>query len=153
MANFYKDNDDLQFYVDHAIDWGTLVALAEPDPDAPDAPKNTEEAVQSYKDMLEMIGKFVAEEVALLPALRLLSEQGWTIYRAEVREGKEHRALLPTGKWVLLLGNEGHGVSEELSQLGEAIHIAMTGAAESLNVAVAGAILLHGLTAVAGPQV
>jgi len=96
---------------------------------------------------------FVAEEVALLPTLRMLSEQGWTIYRAEVREGMEHRALLPTGKWILLLGNEGHGVSEELSQLGEAIHIAMTGAAESLNVAVAGAILLHGLTAVAGPHV
>jgi TrmH family RNA methyltransferase len=93
----------------------------------------------------------VAEEVTLFPVLRLLSEQGWAIFRAEVHEGQELRTMHPTGRWILLLGSEGHGVSDELTGLGEAIRIAMTGAAESLNVAVAGGILLHGLTTVGEP--
>ncbi len=91
---------------------------------------------------------FVAEEVSLPPVLQLLHDRGWTVYRAEVHEGRDYRAALPpTGKWILVLGSEGHGVSEEVGELGEAIQVEMTGPAESLNVAVAGGILLHGLTA------
>ncbi len=43
-----------------------------------------------------------------------------------------------------MLGNEGNGLSEELTVLADSlIRIPMEGQAESLNVAVAGALLLY----------
>ena len=46
-------------------------------------------------------------------------------------------------KLALVLGNEGQGVSEELIQVADqTIYIPMPGQAESLNVAVAGGILM-----------
>ncbi|MFT4623334.1 MAG: alkylation response protein AidB-like acyl-CoA dehydrogenase [Myxococcota bacterium] len=64
MANFYQDNDDLQFYLHRWIDWDPLVRLTEYDFKAVDAPANTAEAVESYDDILRMVGEFVAAEVA-----------------------------------------------------------------------------------------
>ncbi|MBQ7040317.1 MAG: RNA methyltransferase, partial [Clostridia bacterium] len=59
-------------------------------------------------------------------------------------------AVLPSeidftsGKYILCLGNEAHGVSDELVSLGgKKVKIPMPGKAESLNVAVAGAVLLY----------
>lgn len=91
--------------------------------------------------------EIVAEEVALAPVLRQLQEQGWQVFRAEVQGGRPLSSVTPAARWALLLGSEAHGVSDEFGETGEAIHINMTGAAGSLNVAMAGGILLHGLTA------
>jgi 3-(methylthio)propanoyl-CoA dehydrogenase len=64
MGSFYKDNDDIRFYVERGIDWEPLVALTEYDFNAPDGPKDSGEALEFYRDILELVGGFVADEVA-----------------------------------------------------------------------------------------
>jgi len=65
MANFFKDNDDLQYYFDKGVDWDSLVQLTEHDFADADGEgfSSTEEAVDFYRDILEMFGQFVAEEI------------------------------------------------------------------------------------------
>ncbi|MEQ1568709.1 MAG: acyl-CoA dehydrogenase family protein [Myxococcota bacterium] len=64
MANFYDDNEDLQFYLDRGIDWEPLVRLTEYDFRSPGGPRTTEEAVGFYRDTLRFVGGFVADEIA-----------------------------------------------------------------------------------------
>lgn len=64
MANFFDDNEDLKFYVDRAVDWTPLVDLTEFHHKAQDAFPNTEEAVEFYRSVLDLVGRFSAEEVA-----------------------------------------------------------------------------------------
>lgn len=64
MGNFFKDNDDLQFYFDRGIDWTTLVELTEHRFHSPDGPKSTSEAVELYREIAELVGEFVADEIA-----------------------------------------------------------------------------------------
>ncbi|HOZ45687.1 MAG TPA: acyl-CoA dehydrogenase family protein [Candidatus Hydrogenedentes bacterium] len=68
MANFFDDNEDLQFYVDRAIDWTPLVDLTEYHHKAPDAFATAQEAVEFYRSVLDLVGQFSAEEVAPLAA-------------------------------------------------------------------------------------
>jgi hypothetical protein len=68
MGNFFKDNDDLKFYVDKWIDWEPLVRLTENDFNYEYGFDNADDAVGFYRDVLEMIGKFVAEEIDPLVA-------------------------------------------------------------------------------------
>ena len=63
-ANFYLDNDDLRFHVEQAFDWSELVALYERDFTDPEGFKTVDEAVEFYRDVLDLVGKFVATEVA-----------------------------------------------------------------------------------------
>ncbi|NBO23624.1 MAG: RNA methyltransferase [Chlamydiae bacterium] len=44
---------------------------------------------------------------------------------------------------ALVLGNEGHGVCQQVQKIGEGIGIKMNPLSESLNVAIAGSILMH----------
>ena len=64
MGNFFKDNEDLQFYFDRGIDWAPLVALTEHHFRAADGPESAVEAVELYRDIADLIGKFAADEVA-----------------------------------------------------------------------------------------
>ena len=48
--------------------------------------------------------------------------------------------------FVLIMGNEGHGVSETIRKKGKGISIPMNPITESLNVSIAGAILMHAAT-------
>jgi len=64
MANFYKDNDDLRFYVDKWIDWQPLVAITEESFADDDGHDSLEDALEFYKDLLDMVGNFVADEIA-----------------------------------------------------------------------------------------
>ena len=77
MANFYDDNADLQFYMDNMIAWDRLIDLVEydrtsPASEAPASEARASEArasedsdtVQTYKDVLTMVGELVAEQVA-----------------------------------------------------------------------------------------
>lgn len=64
MGNFFKDNDDLGFYFERGIDWGPLVELTEHHFKSADGPKSVEEAVELYRDVAELVGQFVADEVA-----------------------------------------------------------------------------------------
>ncbi|MDP2305709.1 MAG: acyl-CoA dehydrogenase family protein [Pseudomonadota bacterium] len=64
MPNFYDDNEDLRWYVERGVDWDPLVRLTEYEMKAPDAPASVEEAVSGYRDILELVGGFVGDEVA-----------------------------------------------------------------------------------------
>ncbi len=63
MPNFFSDNADLQFYFDEGIDWDALVAATEQGEGDETAPASTQEAISIYRDIAQMFGQFVAEEV------------------------------------------------------------------------------------------
>lgn len=59
------------------------------------------------------------------------------------QEAKAYQEVPANQKLALVLGNEGQGVSEAVIQVADqTIYIPMPGQAESLNVAVAGGILM-----------
>ncbi len=64
MANFYTDNDDLRWYLERGIDWEPLVRTTEADFRNPGGPKSVDEALAFYRETLEMVGGFVADEIA-----------------------------------------------------------------------------------------
>lgn len=64
MSNYLTDNDDLLYYFDRGIDWEPLVRATERGLVQDGSPANTAEAVQTYRDIAEMVGTFAAEEVA-----------------------------------------------------------------------------------------
>ena len=64
MAHFIRDNPDLQFYLDRWIDWGALRAMSEIRTDDPDAPASDEEAAEFWKEILDLIADFSANEIA-----------------------------------------------------------------------------------------
>lgn len=64
MANFYEDNEDLQFYVERGIDWEPIIRLTEYDWRSEDGFRNVEEALDVYTDVLRLVGEFAAEEIA-----------------------------------------------------------------------------------------
>lgn len=59
------------------------------------------------------------------------------------RESKDYRELSPLENFVLVMGNEGQGISSVMAESADQlVHIGMKGRAESLNVAVAAGILM-----------
>jgi TrmH family RNA methyltransferase len=74
----------------------------------------------------------------------LKKKEGLTIYIADL-SGKEISSLQPAEKFLLLMSNESQGVSARGASSGERITITMRGEMESLNVAVAGGILMYTL--------
>ncbi|MBR6704412.1 MAG: RNA methyltransferase [Lachnospiraceae bacterium] len=75
---------------------------------------------------------------------RQLKADGFAVYAAHLKgEDLYAEAAFPE-KCAFLLGNEGNGLSDEVSALADRlIRIPMEGRTESLNVAVAGALLLY----------
>lgn len=81
------------------------------------------------------------EEMATVQRVKELIDEGYVLYGAE-GGGKDFRSLRP-GKFILALGNESSGLSEEIKELSrETFAIPMKGSQESLNVAVAGSIFM-----------
>ena len=67
----------------------------------------------------------------------------YEFYGTDVRTGVEAEAIKPNKKIALILGNEGNGMQEELKSLTKAnIYIPLINT-ESLNVSVAGSILMY----------
>ncbi len=64
MANFYADNEDLQFYVDHWIDWAKIVELTELAGLSDEGFPTVDDAVEFYRGCLELVGEFAASEIA-----------------------------------------------------------------------------------------
>lgn len=85
MANFFKDNDDLQYYVSRGLDWGPLVELTEYGYRALEGFSNTDEALEFYRDVLDMVGEFAANEIA--PAAAEIDRQGVKLEAGEVVVG------------------------------------------------------------------
>ncbi len=64
MANYYRDNDDLRFYLERGIDWREIAELTERGFRDPDGHKSVLEAVELYREIAEAMGELAAEEVA-----------------------------------------------------------------------------------------
>lgn len=79
----------------------------------------------------------------LIDRIKALKFMGYKIYVTSLQNSKDFKAIHPTDKIVLVLGNEGSGVSETIVELAdEAIKLKTTDI-ESLNVAIAGSIIMY----------
>ena len=74
-----------------------------------------------------------------------LKENGYRIYAAEVTEGSTPLSeVKPAEKWVLLMGHEGSGLSEEVLALcDEVVTIEMMEGVKSFNVGIAASIMMY----------
>lgn len=83
--------------------------------------------------------------------LKKLKEEQYSIYVTNVEEGKEINKMNVAEKLVLVMGNEGNGVSSNIKSLkDENIYIKTNNLVESLNVGVSTSILLYELDSKVG---
>ena len=80
------------------------------------------------------------ERKPLIPVIEELSMKGYQVIVADAHDQKN---VSIKDKLALVLGNEGHGVSEPVKNLADGYIKIETKHVESLNVSVAGAILMH----------
>lgn len=71
--------------------------------------------------------------------------EGITLLAGEA-SGSDVATGRPEGRWCLALGNEGAGLREGIRAAAHLVRIPMPGGLESLNVSIAGAILIYALT-------
>ena len=83
MANFIADNADLQFYLDKWIDWSALHEMSELNPDDPEAPQSAQEAKEFWREILELIAEFAANEIA--PHAAALDHEAVALVDGEVQ--------------------------------------------------------------------
>ena len=89
----------------------------------------------------------VFDDVDLKQAIPQLKKRRFKIFGTDAKRGRKIQRLSPSGKVCILIGSEAEGLGSESLQLcDDVIRIATYGKAESLNVAVAGGILLYELT-------
>ncbi|WP_078430161.1 TrmH family RNA methyltransferase [Alkalihalobacterium alkalinitrilicum] len=68
------------------------------------------------------------------------------VYGTALENGRDYNEVETTSSYALIVGNEGEGVSKELlKQTDLNLYVPIYGKAESLNVAIATAILIYGL--------
>ena len=91
MANFYQDNEDLKFYVEHYIDWQRIVELVELHYKAEDAPKTWQDAVATYQEVINLFGEFVANEVA--PRAAAIDREEIHVANGKVTMGQNHQDI------------------------------------------------------------
>ena len=77
--------------------------------------------------------------------IQALKEKGYRIYAAEVTEDSTPLASVKvTDKWVLLMGHEGSGLSQEVLDLcDEVVTIEMMEGVKSFNVGIAASIMMY----------
>ncbi|MFW6051991.1 MAG: acyl-CoA dehydrogenase family protein [Myxococcota bacterium] len=83
MGNYYKDNDDIRYYIEKGIDWAPLVDITERVKDDPERHEDVQSAVGFYQEILAMVGEFVAEEMA--PHAAAIDRQGVELVDGEVK--------------------------------------------------------------------
>jgi alkylation response protein AidB-like acyl-CoA dehydrogenase len=100
MANFYKDNSDIQFLLQH-IDLRKLAAICEENfkfaAEFDYAPASDEEAVQNYDMVLDSLGELAADFIAPRAGQvdkegNILNEDGSVTYSKGIRESIEKLA-------------------------------------------------------------
>ena len=94
MANFYDDNTDLIFQIEHMADWETLLPMVERDfMDAKEykesgdanlefAPSNVQEALDSYREIYNAYGTIVGDELA--PHVAAMDKEGLSFNQGKV---------------------------------------------------------------------
>lgn len=81
----------------------------------------------------------------LVDAINKLKEQGYFIYSADM-DGTDYRKVDYADKKVLIIGNEGKGISRLVKENSdEIISIPMKGTLNSLNASVSAGILIYGM--------
>lgn len=78
-----------------------------------------------------------ADELAVLA-----KTEGWRLLAADLR-GSAPETIERKQKVALILGSEAHGVSQVCQRMAQPVAIPMPGSMESLNVSIAGAILMY----------
>ena len=75
-----------------------------------------------------------------------LKENNYTVYGTDVVNGLDIKNVQKAGKYAIIMGNEGNGISEEVKKLVDKnIYIEMNSNCESLNVAVSASIIMYEL--------
>ncbi len=64
MGNYFRDNEDLLFYVKRHVDWDPLVRVTEHEHQTEGGPGSTEAALEFYEEVLDLFGTLAADEVA-----------------------------------------------------------------------------------------
>ncbi|EFB62077.1 RNA methyltransferase, TrmH family, group 3 [Lactobacillus gasseri 224-1] len=87
----------------------------------------------------------VARVNNLVQTTKLLKKRGYWIFGTAM-EGEDYRKWNANGKTVLVIGNEGKGISPLLlKQMDQTLTIPMVGHVQSLNASVATGVLLYGM--------
>lgn len=98
--------------------------------------------IRASQGMIFKINFVIGDMEDLIVALK----KDYRIYGTKVTNGTDIRNIKLSNKSVIVMGNEGNGVSEEVLDLcDEYIYIGMNNSCESLNVAVATSIILYEL--------
>ena len=115
---------------------GAAGVLLSKDSADPFSPKALRAAMGSTYHLPVWIG-------SLPEQLKACREQGFTCICGHLKGGPELPAH--NGKYVLVIGNEGNGVSEEVADICVRYRLPMRGRAESLNAAVFAALMMQKL--------
>jgi len=99
--------------------------------------------IRSTQGMLFNINIIIEEPKTIITELK---EKKYQILGTKVDNGKNIKDIPTKDKFVLIIGNEGQGMSSEISNLcDEYLYIEMNNKVESLNASVAASILLYEL--------
>lgn len=72
-----------------------------------------------------------------------IRNSGGCVYAAHLKDSESYTKRDYTGKTAFLIGNEGNGLTDEITEAADAcIHIPMQGKVESLNAAIAATVLI-----------
>jgi TrmH family RNA methyltransferase len=76
--------------------------------------------------------------------VKAIAESGRRVFAAELREGaKSVRDINLTNRDIVIIGNEGHGISTEISSVASgSVYIPISKRTESLNASVAAAVFM-----------
>jgi alkylation response protein AidB-like acyl-CoA dehydrogenase len=123
MSNFYKDNDDLRFYMEKYIDWESIVRLTEVDYRQADGYDNAEDAVEAYREVMELVGEFAGEEIA--PLWEVLDREKPKLVDGEVKFAPRVQQLM---EQIAELGLHGLCVPRELGGMNAPLLVYMANA-------------------------
>ncbi len=103
--------------------------------------------VYSPKVIRASAGQIFRLPITSFPDITLLAEAikdhpELQVFGADAHQGKSYKEAQYTEKILLLLGSEAHGIPPELWQYAKALHIPTNQAVESLNVGIAGAVMM-----------
>lgn len=151
MENEFKKVSPVCVYLDNVKDpgnVGTIIRTA--DAAAIETVILSKECADLYnsKTVRSTMGSMfhidVVYEDEYLSKLKELKKEGYTVLTGSLQAEKSLYDYDFTKKTVICIGNEAHGISEDLYNLGtENIIIPMPGNAESLNAGVAGSIIMY----------
>ncbi|MCC6809008.1 MAG: acyl-CoA dehydrogenase family protein [Deltaproteobacteria bacterium] len=102
MANYFTDNDDLQWQYQHGLQWDELARTSELDYTLPGGHKNLKEARAFYDEVMNLVGDIAANELA--PRAAAIDRKGTHLENGKVVMPKESDEVLQKFKEAGLLG-------------------------------------------------